>query len=72
MPLTLRIVDPTDFPTPDDGYATLFIDADTGLPSYKDDQGNILPLGTQGADGPQGDPGPPGADSASYFPGGWT
>jgi hypothetical protein len=64
--------DPDDIPAPALGKLRIFVDADTGVPSYKDDTGTVHPLGTTGPQGAQGDPGAPGADSASYFPGGWT
>ena len=70
--LTLLASAPDAVPTPAAGKVTIFFNTATSLPSYKDENGDVSPLGTEGPPGDQGDPGPPGADSASYFPGGWT
>lgn len=48
-----------DVPAPPAGYATLFVDAATGLPAAKTDDGNVVPL--KGADGAQGADGNDGA-----------
>ncbi len=64
--LTLLASAPGDIPTPAAGKVTIFFDTDTGLPSYKNDVGAVLPLGTTGATGP------PGPQATSYFPGGWN
>lgn len=42
-------------PTPPNGYATLFVDAATGLPAAKDSSGAVISL--KGADGADGTPG---------------
>lgn len=68
--LTLLETDAVDVPTPSAGKATIFLPT-ADVPSYKDDTGAVLPLGTTGAPGAPGADGAPGPAATSYFPGGW-
>lgn len=52
--LTLLASLNADIPTPAAGKATIFFSLTSGVPSYKNDAGTVLPLGTTGATGPQG------------------
>lgn len=52
--LTLLASLNADIPTPASGKATIFFSLDSGVPSYKNDAGTVLPLGTTGATGPTG------------------
>lgn len=54
--LTLLACLPADVPTPASGKATIFFNLTSGLPSYKNDVGTVLPLGATGAQGPIGPP----------------
>lgn len=47
-----------DIPTPAAGKATVFFSLDSGVPSYKNSSGTVLPLGTNGATGATGPMGP--------------
>lgn len=72
--LTLLGTAEVAIPTPSTNKQTIFFDSDTGVPSYKKDDGTVLPLGTQGTpgidgldggQGPQGIPGVAGATGAT-------
>ncbi len=52
--LTLLASANADIPTPAAGKATIFFSLTSGVPSYKNDAGSVLPLGTTGAAGPIG------------------
>lgn len=54
--LTLLQSLPADIPTPAAGKVTIFFNLTSGLPSYKNDVGTVLPLGATGAQGPIGPP----------------
>lgn len=56
MPSGLTLLETTEasVPTPTAGKSTIFFSADTAEPSYKDDAGDVFPLGTEGPQGPQG------------------
>ncbi len=61
--ISLKTTDPVDIPTPSTDKVTIFIDStNSDTPSYKDELGNVLPLGTTGATGPTG---PAGANGAA-------
>lgn len=47
-----------DIPTPAAGKATVFFSLDSGVPSYKNSAGTVLPLGTNGLTGATGPTGP--------------
>lgn len=69
--LTLLETDAVDIPTPSAGKATIFLPT-ADVPSYKDDAGVVLPLGTTGAAGADGATGPQGPGPQNWFPAGWN
>ncbi len=65
--ITLKSVDPADIPTPDTDKSTIFVDStNADTPSYKDDTGAVLPLGTTGATGATGPAGPAGPQAIGF------
>ncbi len=58
--LTLLASANADIPNPASGKVTIFFSLTSGVPSYKDSAGTVLPLGTTGATGATGSVGPAG------------